>query len=387
MESQGTTDVSDFLKRVARVAPAIREAAEEIERSQRLSPDLRAKLHDEKFFRLLLPKPFGGEELPPAAFFETMSALAENDASTAWCICQANGCAMTAAFVAPEVAQNIWGNDPHAVVAWGPGKADLVEKEDGYVISGRWQFASGSRHATWLGGRTPVTLPDGQTVFRTFLFPASEVEMIDIWNVLGLRGTGSDGYSVKDLFVSKDYMATPGLDVGERLYDAPLYWIPSEVHQAIGFTGIALGIARSMLELFKDVATEKKPYRMTNMLSENALVQSDVAISEARIGSARAYMLNEAAEVWDDVLEKGELTEESNMRIRLSSTYSIHEAKAVVDLIYDAAGATAIFKGNPLERRFRDIHTLTQQYQGRKTHFQSVGASLLGLDPNVAPPT
>jgi indole-3-acetate monooxygenase len=387
MEFQETTDVSDFLERVARVAPAIREAAEEIERSQRLSPELRAKLHNEKFFRLLLPKPFGGEEVSPPAFFETMSALAENDASTAWCICQANGCAMTAAYVAPEIAQKIWGNDPHAVMAWGPGKAEYTEKDDGHVISGRWQFASGSRHATWLGGRTSVTLPDGQSVFRTFLFPASEVEMIEIWDVLGLRGTGSDGYSVKDLFVPKGYLASPGLDVKERIYNAPLYWMPSEVHQAIGFTGIALGIARSMLDLFKEVATEKKPYRMTSMLSENNLVQSDVAISEARIRSARAYMLNEVAEVWDDVLNKGELTEESNMRIRLSSTYSIHEAKSVVDLIYDAAGATAIFKGNPLERRFRDIHTLTQQYQGRKTHFQAVGASLLGLDPNVAPPT
>jgi alkylation response protein AidB-like acyl-CoA dehydrogenase len=387
MDDHATLDVSEYLGRVDRVAPAIREAAEEIERSQRLSPGLRAKLHDEKFFRLLLPKPFGGEEVPPPVFFETISALAENDASTAWCICQANGCAMTAAFVSPDVAQNIWGNDPRAVVAWGPGKADLIEKKDGYVISGRWQFASGSRHATWLGGRTSVTLSDGQTVFRTFLFPASEVEMIEIWDVLGLRGTGSDAYSVKDLFVSKDYLATPGMDVKERIYDAPLYWLPAEAHQAIGFTGIALGIARSMLETFKEIATEKKPYRMTNMLSESALVQSDVAISEARIGSARAYMLSEAAEIWEDVLEKGELTEESNMRIRLSSTYSIHEAKAVVDLIYDAAGATAIFKGNPLERHFRDIHTLTQQYQGRKSHFQAVGASLMGLDPNLAPPT
>lgn len=387
MDGHSTIDEADYLSRVARVAPAVRDAAEEIEREQRLPPDLRAQLHDEKFFRLLLPKPFGGEEVSPPIFFKTITALAENDASTAWCICQANGCATTAAFVAPEVAQTIWGNDPHAVVAWGPGKADYVEKDDGHVISGRWQFASGSRHATWLGGRTPMKLADGRTVFRTFLFPSSEVEMIEIWDVLGLRGTGSDGYSVKDLFVPKGYLATPGLDVEERLYDAPLYWMPSDVHQAIGFTGIALGIARSMLELFKEVATEKKPYRMTNRLCENALVQSDVAISEARIGSARAYMLNEATEVWDDVLDKGELTEEAAMRIRLASTYSIHVAKAVVDLIYDAAGATAIFKGNPLERRFRDIHTLTQQYQGRKIHFQAVGASLMGLDPNVAPPT
>jgi alkylation response protein AidB-like acyl-CoA dehydrogenase len=387
MNFHSTTSEDDYLARVARVTPAIRDAADEIEREQLLPIDLRNKLHDEKLFRLLLPKPYGGEELEPALFFETISAIAEIDSSTAWCVCQANGVAMTAAFVEPEVAQNIWGRDPHAVMAWGPGKADFVEKEDGFVLSGRWQFASGSRHATWLGGRTPMTLPDGKTVFRVFLFPAKEAEMIEIWDVLGLRGTGSGGYSVKDLFVSKDYTATPGLDVEERIYDAPLYWMPSDVHQAIGFTGVAIGIARGMLDQFKEIATEKKPYRMTNRLCDNALIQSDAAISEARLRSARAYMLNEATECWEDVLSKGKLTEESNMRLRLASTHCIHEAKSVADIVYDAAGATAIFKGHLLERHFRDIHTLTQQYQGRKTHFQAVGASLLGLDPNVAPPT
>jgi alkylation response protein AidB-like acyl-CoA dehydrogenase len=387
MNFHSTTSEDDYLARVARVTPAIRDAADEIEREQLLPIDLRNKLHDEKLFRLLLPKPYGGEELEPALFFETISAIAEIDSSTAWCVCQANGVAMTAAFVEPEVAQNIWGRDPHAVMAWGPGKADFVEKEDGFVLSGRWQFASGSRHATWLGGRTPMTLPDGKTVFRVFLFPAKEAEIIEIWDVLGLRGTGSGGYSVKDLFVSKDYTATPGLDVEERIYDAPLYWMPSDVHQAIGFTGVAIGIARGMLDQFKEIATEKKPYRMTNRLCDNALIQSDAAISEARLRSARAYMLNEATECWEDVLSKGKLTEESNMRLRLASTHCIHEAKSVADIVYDAAGATAIFKGHLLERHFRDIHTLTQQYQGRKTHFQAVGASLLGLDPNVAPPT
>ena len=387
MNFHSTTSEDDYLARVARVTPAIRDAADEIEREQLLPIDLRNKLHDEKLFRLLLPKPYGGEELEPALFFETISAIAEIDSSTAWCVCQANGVAMTAAFVEPEVAQNIWGRDPHAVMAWGPGKADFVEKEDGFVLSGRWQFASGSRHATWLGGRTPMTLPDVKTVFRVFLFPAKEAEIIEIWDVIGLRGPGSGGYSVKDLFVSKDYTATPGLDVEERIYDAPLYWMPSDVHQAIGFTGVAIGIARGMLDQFKEIATEKKPYRMTNRLCDNALIQSDAAISEARLRSARAYMLNEATECWEDVLSKGKLTEESNMRLRLASTHCIHEAKSVADIVYDAAGATAIFKGHLLERHFRDIHTLTQQYQGRKTHFQAVGASLLGLDPNVAPPT
>lgn len=387
MNFHSTINEANYLTRIEKLEPDIREASDEIEREQRLPIGLRNKLHEQKLFRLLLPKPYGGEELEPSIFFKTISAIAEIDSSTAWCVCQANGCAMTAAFVAPKVAQTIWGDDPHAIMAWGPGKAEFTEKTGGYILSGRWQFASGSRHANWLGGRTPMTLPDGKTVFRVMLFPASEVEMIEIWDVLGLRGTGSDGYSVKDLFVSKEYTTTPGLDVEERVYDAPLYWMPSDVHQSIGFTGVAIGIARGMLNQFKEIATEKKPYRMANRLCDNALIQSDVATSEARLRAARAYMLTEVTECWSDVLDKGELTEESYMRLRLASTHCIHEAKSVADIVYDAAGATAIFKGHLLERHFRDIHTLTQQYQGRKTHFQAVGASLLGLNPDVAPPT
>jgi len=156
---------------------------------------------------------------------------------------------------------------------------------------------------------------------------------------------------------------------------------------SIGFSGVALGIARSMLDLFKDLATEKKPYRMTKLLCEDPLIQSEVAVSDARIASARAYMLNELREVWQDVTGKGELTMESRIRIRLATTYTIHEAKSVVDAIYDAAGATAIFKGSPMERRFRDIHTLTQQAQGRKAHYQIAGAFLMGLDPELPPPS
>jgi indole-3-acetate monooxygenase len=380
------TDVAEYLARVARTAPAIQKAAEQVEAGQELPADLLGVLHAEKLFRLALPKVYGGEEVDPPAYFEIVSALAEHDASTAWCIGQANGCAIISAFLDADVADEIWTNDPAAVIAWGPGSAEVEVRDDGYVVTGTWRFASGSHHATWLGGRTTIELPDGSTIYRAMLFPADKAERIDIWNVMGMRGTGSDGYSVKDLFVPKNYAIDRNYIPEERRYNEPLFFIPSGVMHSIGFAGVALGVARSMLDEFIEVATEKKPYRMRNTLAENQLIQSDVATSHARISSARAYMLNETREVWADVIDKGELTMPSHMRLRIATTYSIHEAKAAVDTIYDAVGATAIFKGSRMERRFRDMHTLTQQSQGRKTHFQAVGAFLLGLDPELPPP-
>jgi alkylation response protein AidB-like acyl-CoA dehydrogenase len=379
------TDAAEYLARVARVAPAIDDAAKKIESDRRLPPELLGALHREKLFRLLLPKPYGGEEVDLPTFFLVLNALAEHDASTAWCICQINGCATSAAFVDADVAQAVWGDDPRAALSWGPGVGKVVERDDGYVVTGRWQFASGSRLATWLGGNSLVTL-NGRETLRTLLFPVANADMIDIWDVIGLRGTASDGYTVKDLFVPKTYAVTRGSEREELRYREPLYFIPAHNLYATGFSATALGIARAALDLFKQLATEKKPHRLTKLLCEDPIVQSDVAVAEARLGSARAFMLQETAGVWDDVVKRGAFTLADRMRIRLAATYAIHEAKEVVNMAYDAAGATVIFRGHPIERRFRDIHTLTQQSQGRKIHFQNVGAFMLGLEPELPSP-
>lgn len=381
------TDTADILARVARVAPAIKEASIQIEQDRRIPLDLLKALHKEKLFRLLLPKDFGGEEVDPLTFFQAISAIAENDASTSWCLCQANGCSTASAYVEPHVAETIWGNDPKAVVAWGPGKAEAVYKDDGYVVTGRWQFASGRRHATWLGARMPLTLPNGEEAYRVMFFPSGEAEMEDIWNVLGLRGTASDGYSIKDVFIQQDFMATRNVEAEERRYDAPLYLIHANIHYATGFSGVALGIARAMLEEFKELASKKVPNRLKQRLCENQVIQLEVAKAEARIRSARALMLSEWREIWDEIVSTHEFTEDARMRLRFSATYCIHEAKDVVDALYDASGATTIFSSNSMQKYFRDIHTLTQQGQGRLMYMQIAGAHLMGLKADMPEPS
>jgi alkylation response protein AidB-like acyl-CoA dehydrogenase len=376
--------VTDYLDRVARAAPAIAEAAEQIERDRKLPPELLSVLHRERLFRLLLPRDYDGEQVDPPTFFQIMMAIAACDGSVAWCICQANGCAMTAAFLEPAAAQEIWGSDPNAVLAWGPpGKPDVKVTDDGFIVSGSWSFASGSAHATWLGGHSTFPGPDGETVNRTMLMPADVVKMKDVWHVLGLNGTSTNGYSVSELFVPYNHSVSRD-DPAERRVDAPNYYIPTTNLYATGFSATALGIARAILDSFKELAGEKQPYRTKNLLRDNGMVQAEVALCEARLGSARAFMLSEVSDVWEDTIARGEFTIDSRVRIRLASTYAIHEAKAVADAAYDAAGATAIFKSNPFERRFRDIHTVTQQIQGRRLHFQNVGAYMLGKDVEIA---
>ncbi|MDP6707262.1 MAG: acyl-CoA dehydrogenase family protein [Alphaproteobacteria bacterium] len=387
----GAGAAAEYLERVRGLAPIIAETADRAERERRLPPPLVAALHDAGLFRLLLPRPFGGAEIDPPAFSRIIEEVAKHDASTAWCLCQGNGCAMTAAYLEPAVAQEIWGSDPNAVLAWGPGKGEAVADGDGYRVNGDWSFASGGRHATWLGGHstvldadgTPKRTAEGRTVVRTMLFPAAESSMTGVWDVIGLLGTGSDNFAVRDLTVAHDHSVARD-DPAERRYQAPLYQFPAMSLYAAGFSGTALGIARPMLDALKALATEKTPRLARQRLSEDGVIQSEFAQAEARLGSARVYLQRELEEVWAEVVAGGALAVEGRMRIRLAATYAIHEAKSVADTAYDLAGATAIFAGTAFERRFRDIHTLTQQLQGRKSHFRTVGAFLFGNPPDLS---
>jgi alkylation response protein AidB-like acyl-CoA dehydrogenase len=204
--------------------------------------------------------------------------------------------------------------------------------------------------------------------------------------VLGLRGTASDGYQVKDMFVPKTHSLSRYIIPEERHCDGPLYSIPTTNLYAVGFSGVSNGIATGYLNDFIELATEKQPYRMKTRLCETEMIQNMVARCRAKLGSARAYVLDEAAAVFEDVKQKGELTLDSRMRIRLSTTYCIHQSKEVVDELWDASGATSIFNSSRLQRRFRDIHTMTQQNQGRKTNFNMVGQRMMGLDPDLPTP-
>jgi len=198
---------SEHLERARRLAPAIAAFAERIEAERLLPAELLALLHEAGLYRLLLPRSLGAE-LDPRRFVEIIETIAMADASTAWCLCQAAGCSMVAAFLKPEIAAEIFG-PPRAILAWGPGPARAVAGDGVYRLSGNWSFASGGRHASWLGGQAPVFEADGaprigadgQQVVRTLLFPAERATMTDIWRVIGLRGTASDAYSVSDLVV------------------------------------------------------------------------------------------------------------------------------------------------------------------------------------------
>ena len=381
-------DEALYLERVQALAPRIAAAGEQIERERRIPEALLQAMIDAGLFRMLLPRSLGGGEAHPLTLMRVVEALAGIEASPAWNVCQNAACAISAAALPPQTAKHVFG-DARAILAWGPPGPDTeaVAVEGGYRVTGTWSFASGGRHATWLGGYCPIHEADGTprrsesgaTVYRVMLFPAEEVTMTDDWHVIGLRGTASDSFSVQERFVAHDYTVMRD-DLSEVREPGWLYCFKTTNLYSCGFAAIALGVARSMLDAFIQLAMEKTPRGYRNPMRDNAATQSDIAQAEARLRAARAYLMQTVSEICDAVRKTRELTLEQRIAIRLAATYTIRQATGVGDFAYEAAGAGAIFTANPFERRFRDLHAIAQQLQGRKSHYETVGRFLLGLD-------
>ena len=384
-----TAPASPHLERARELAPVIAAAADQIEDERRLPPAVVTALHDGGFFRLLLPRALDGAELDPSTFVQVTETLATADASTAWVVCQTTGCSMVSAYLAPDVAREIFGDG--GVLAWGPpSHARAVAVDGGYRLTGRFNFASGSRHATWLGGQAPIVDTDGSprrrdgvAERRTLLFPATSATIDDVWHVIGLRGTGSDSFTVDDVFVPHAHTVARD-DPAERRVQAPLYCFPQVGLYAAGFAGVAMGIARTMLDDFLALARDKTPRGYSRPLRESAVTQSRVAHAEAQLGSARVYLLSTLEAIWRAVGRRGVLDLDQRVRIRLAASHAIAQSREVADFAYHAAGGTAVFTNQAFERRFRDIHTVAQQLQGRDDHFENVGKFLLDLPPDTS---
>lgn len=377
------------IRRATALGERIAAASEEIERTRRIGEPLLTALHDARLFRLLLPRSVGGDEVEPGIYFQATETVSRHDASVGWNMFVANSSALIAPFLEPETARSIFA-DPRTIVAWGPPNACEAEAvPGGYRVSGRWDFASGCRQANWIGAHAQVREPGGtlrhnrfgRPTVRTLLMPVEQATLLDTWHTIGMRGTGSDSYRVDGVFVPEAFSGTRE-DPALRREPGPLYAFTMQGLYAVGVAAVGIGTARAMLSAFIELAQHKAP-RGQGRLAGSATVRADVARSEARLGSARAYLLATLADIYARAEEAAPIGVEDRGQVRLACANAIHGAIEVADWVYKAAGVDAIFPSalNPFERRFRDMHTLSQQIQSRASHFEAVGQILLGDAP------
>jgi alkylation response protein AidB-like acyl-CoA dehydrogenase len=379
-----------LVERARALQPLITGEANEIERTRRLTPKLVAALIENELYRALLPRSVGGHEVPLEVFMQMQEEIAKADASTAWCVGQCAVCAMTAAYLEPDAANEIFNTAP-GILAWGAIAHDVKVVPGGYMANARWNFASGSRQASWLGAHVKITeadgtlrkKKDGSPEIRTVLFPMSSATMYDVWDTIGLRGTGTDSYSVENLFIPEKFVASRD-DISEVREKGPLYKLTTNAVFGMGFAATSLGVARATLDASIALSRSKIPQGQSAMRGNNA-VQGLIGRTEASLRAARAYLYATAAEVWRD-LERGEsVTESHRIAMRIASTWTIHQSASVVDTAYHMAGATAVFTANPFERRFRDMHAIAQQIQARDTHYEDAGKAILAADLQKPP--
>jgi alkylation response protein AidB-like acyl-CoA dehydrogenase len=379
------TDISDadWLARARALRPLIEAAAPRTEAGRQLAPDVVTALHDAGMFRLLIPRDIGGAELRLSAFSPALMEIAAGDGSVGWCVGQGSGCSLTSAYLSPEAAWDVFG-DRASVLAWGAGVGGIARRaQGGWRVTGRWSYASGSRHATWMGGLcalaeadgTPIPGPSGAPATLTLVWPKSDTAMIDDWYTMGLRGTGSDSYEVSDLFVPAERGFNRNLPPARP---AVLYRLPLSHVYPVAFASVALGIAGGMLDAFVALVQGKTP-RGGQAMRDSGAIHSILGQLAARHGSARAALLGQLREMEAGFDAGGTLTDANEVMLRMATTFTIHEALAVADTVFHEAGATAIHVSNPFERRLRDVHAVSQQVQARRANYEGVGRRLLGL--------
>jgi alkylation response protein AidB-like acyl-CoA dehydrogenase len=378
-----------LVERARALHPLIAKEADEIERTRRLTPSVTAALIENGLYRSLLPQSIGGHEAPLEIQMQMLEEVAKADASTAWCLGQCSVCGMVAAYLDPDTAHEIFDASP-GILAWGAIAHEVRATAGGYMANARWDFASGVRQASWLGAHvriveadgTPRKRPDGTPEIRTILFPVSRAVLHDVWDVIGLKGTGTDSYSVDNLFIPERFAALR--DVPEALRESgPLYRIATHYVFAMGFGAVSLGVARAMLDATTQLARAKTPQGL-HALRDSTAIQGTIGRLEASLRAARAYLYGTAAEIWTHLSAGGIVTEEHRVAMRLAATWTIHQSASVVDTAYHMAGATAVFRSNGLERRFRDMHTIAQQIQARNAHYEDAGKSILNNDVGAA---
>jgi alkylation response protein AidB-like acyl-CoA dehydrogenase len=359
----------------------IEDARAEMEALRRLPDALADKFAAAELYRLCVPKAYGGLETTPREMVETLEALAETDASAAWCVMIGATTGALAAYVDIDVAHDVFAPAAHIVTGvYAPmGRATL--EGDHYRASGQWKWNSGGQNSHWLSGGCLI-LENGKPKMagdtpemRMLLFPRADVTFIDTWHTGGLRGTGSGDMAVKDLLVSRARSVSFGGDAPRIA--APLYRFPVFGLLAIGIAGVMSGNAKAALSEFAAAASGKK-MPTGRLLSERSTIQAAFAQAEAEYGGARALLMGEIDAAWDEAQGGAEISVPQRARVRLAATHMVRTSAEVVRRVQDLAGGASVFTSDPLQRRLRDAQTATAHVMTGPATYEMTGRVLLG---------
>jgi alkylation response protein AidB-like acyl-CoA dehydrogenase len=390
---QAAADDSPVLHAAIGLTQQIRAAGDEIERGRRIPPSIAAAMKDAGVFGMTMPRSWGGPELDPFTQFRVIEALAMAEGSVGWCaMIGCDGGYMTA-FLDQDVARAMC---PDLLVATGAAATttgQAVRVPGGYRVSGRFPFVSGCHHCEWLWLgcaviENGVARVDGNGVpeTRQCFLRLSQCEILDTWHTTGLRGTGSNDVVVRDEFVEEDRTFS-FQDPKLVKRPGPLYAFPF-MFMAKG-AAPALGIARHAIDSVIESAAQKPARRYTvgerieapKLLRDDVHVQEAVGRAETLLAAARAYFFQVMGDLWATLLDGGQPSDRQVALFTSAYTHIVGVCVDVVQLVYKAAGGSAVYQKGPLDRCLRDVLTMNQHVVGTLRTYEMAGRLLLGLEP------
>jgi alkylation response protein AidB-like acyl-CoA dehydrogenase len=376
-----SSDVTAPLDAARALAPRLRSLADEIERERRLPSEAVEALRGAGLFHLTVPRDLNGLQVEPVLLLQVIEEVAAADGSAGWCVMIATQNGALAGFMDRAAAEATVGSGGiFAGVARPIGRA--VPRDGGFVVSGRWPFASGSSYADWFAaeclrydgdGDQPETDAAGNKVSYMAFLPREQVTVHDTWHTTGLRGTASNDFGVEGVFIPERFVL--------RMFPAPWHPWPFYRTLALMFTthgAHALGLGRAAVEAAIEGARRKIGWGTDRPLAEQGRLQLQVAEAFVLVESAREHLHGATQRLWD-AAQRGEDLGRLNARVRLATSHAASASWRAVDLLHGALGTSSVFQGNPLERQFRDMRTAAAHVMVGPLTYEAAGRVELGL--------
>ncbi|MFZ8947611.1 MAG: acyl-CoA dehydrogenase family protein [Ilumatobacteraceae bacterium] len=363
--------ISDEL--VLNAVTVARDGADRAEANRRLPPETVDALAAAGLLSMCLPVDLGGPGVGPLETIELIERVAHADGAAGWCSMISSTTSSMAVFLEPDIARSVFALARATGGGFAPNGVGRVEGDD-VVVSGRWQWGSGTQHCDWVVGG--ARCDDG--IQRTCIFPASEIEFHDTWFTSGMRGSGSLDFSVDEVRVPLERTVAPGRQA-PRLED-PIARFPNFTLLAIGVAAVGLGVARRALDELVAIAGAKTPQFSSRTLAESGFAQGELARAEASWRAARAHLHTSVGEAWDEALAGRPIDVDRRVGMRLAAMHAASEATSVTDRAFTVAGGSAVYDTSVLGRCLRDAHVVPQHIMVAPRLAETLGKHLMGVD-------
>jgi indole-3-acetate monooxygenase len=380
-----------LLEAARRIAPVIREHADEAERERRLSPSVLAALQDTGLLRMCTPRSLGGLEVDPLTRARVIEEIAGHDTAAGWTLANPLDWAYQCARLPDAGAEEIYSRSANVVIAAQFGRPmQAASVQGGYRITGRAPFVSNCHDANWIATTATVVAGDpsrtedtGEPEVVMAYLPRESCQVIDTWHVMGMRGTGSHDVAVNDVFVptARTFPLVPEFTPGSH-YQGPLYRFPLVGIVATNLPPLVLAVARRAIEEVSALAQGKVPVAASTVLRERASAQAKLAQAEAILRAGRVFLYDTLSDTWAATVAGETLSLRHKADVLLAMTHAVQSAVQAVELMYRMAGTSGVYTRSPLERYFRDVQVLRHHAFGAETRYETVGQVYLGLPPD-----